>query len=193
MTGRRGFLSGLAKTATLGGAAVLLPREAMSELRKHGELREAAEEVYIEESYELGPEQVMQLMARIKELEGAIANPPWFQGKQGQQGYQGPQGLMGDCGMPGRDGVGGLEGIHFSQDPYGQVSLVDSMGNAIVMPPAEVMPNVQFIDANSRYDGYVDKHMLITDGDINELPTCKQVDRLQDCVDYLMEREHDQS
>lgn len=188
MKGRRGFLSGMGKAASLGGAALLLPRDALAEVSRSSELLKATEEVYIEESYELGPEQVKQLMLRIKELEGAIANPPWFQGKQGVPGEQGYCGPPGAVGATGRDGAGSFEGVSVVQDYYGNTSIVDQNGNAITIPQPELPLRVEFIDAKSRYDGQVDKHMLLVDGAINDLPTCKQVDQLQDCVNYLMKR-----
>ena len=118
--GRRGFFSATSKVAAAGGAALLLPKEAWSQIKRDGDLREAAEQVYLDETYEITPEQVMQLMARVKELEQALSNPTWFQGQRGKRGQRGDQGLMGEMGPPGISGRYGLD-VLSTEDVQGLV------------------------------------------------------------------------
>ena len=103
MNGRRGFLSGITKMGAAGGAALLVPRAAQSDLRKVPGLSEHLEEVFIEESYEVSTEEVRRLLSRVKELEQVIRRGPAM-----FQGARGPSGPMGDVGMPGVQGEPGL-------------------------------------------------------------------------------------
>ena len=198
MKGRRAFFSGAAKFAAMGGAAVVLPREALSEISKSSQLREVTEEIYIEESYELSPEQVMGLMNRIKELEQAIANPSWFQGHRGMQGVPG---------CSGRDGQDGLtvdqvqemiflqacsvptnRALSISQLPDGSVEFYDPNTGAVknVNPTPTRYPQYD-LSGNELYTS-----IQWGNGEPIYIPSKQRVERLADCVDYLMRREIDE-
>ena len=140
--GRRGFLSATAKLASAGGAALLLPRDALSEISKSGNLREATEEVYVEESFELSKDEIIKLLARVKELEAAIANPPFFNGRHGEDGRDGRDGRDGYQGPKGDQGVQGFSpelNITTECTPYGEEITLGTSGNQSVtlrcLPP----------------------------------------------------------
>ena len=194
--GRRGFFSTAAKLATAGGAAVLLPREAMAELNKSGMLREAAEEIFIDESYELGPEEVQRLLARIKQLEHAIANPTWFQGRHGRDGYNGATGMTGCKGDPGT-GLSACEiecmiaesmsRTHAYSNCDGSTNLV--MPDGTTIPIGSGGPQKQ-IDVQSDWLG--EKHQITVDPNsythVFVVPDISRVQKLEDTVKHLVER-----
>ena len=110
--GRRGFLSGVSKMAAMGGAAVLLPRAALGDVHRAG-LAEVADEVYIDETHELTPDQVRQLFNRVRQLEQMVAQPTFFNGKAGRDGRPGQDGMTGPVGMQGVQGIQGENGADF--------------------------------------------------------------------------------
>lgn len=195
MKGRRAFFSSAAKFAAMGGAAVVLPREALSEISKSSQLREVTEEIYIEESYELSPEQVMGLMNRIKELEQAIANPSWFQGHRGRDGYDGVPGCNGRDGVTvdqvhailNQHPVSSIAALQITQKFDGSISFYDpNTGNITnVNPTPDRYPQYD-LSGNELYTS-------IQWGNVEPIyiPSNQRVDRLADCVDYLMRGEID--
>lgn len=98
----------------------------------------------MEESYEITPEEVAGLYKRIKELETAIANPTWFQGRHGMDGLDGrdgtpgPPGMMGDMGPPGVRGEYPTPRSHLAQDCSGNLVFTNEEGDVTTVSQSTV-------------------------------------------------------
>jgi hypothetical protein len=105
----------------LGGAALLLPREALSDVQRAG-LGGRADQVYIDESHEIGPDEVRKLLNRVRQLEQMVAQPTFFQGRDGLDG------LHGRDGCPGMDGMDAVLDFHSAE-------FIEAVQNASYVPP----------------------------------------------------------
>ena len=133
MKGRRGFLSGVTKMGALGGAALLLPREALSDVQRAG-LGGHADQVYIDESHEIGPDEVRKLLNRVRQLEQMVAQPTFFQGRDGLDGLPGVDGCPGVPGMTGPMGATGEQGQNAILD-FHSAEFIEAVQNASYVPP----------------------------------------------------------
>jgi len=175
MKGRRGFLSGITKMGAAGGAALLVPRAAQSDLRKVPGLSEHLEEVFIEESYEVSTDEVRRLLSRVKELEEVILHgPAMFQGVKGEQGYTGP---MGDMGMPGEPGLTAdqVQSMIWAH-PQTQVHK-DAYGNLQIALPDGKMHTIESSDNNGISEEVHDQYWQVTK---------KELQQHRDLIHYLL-------